>query len=378
MSKSCVLARHGISVGVDGSLMPCCQFKSRIKSHTFRDYPQWRIKMDQLAADLDNGIDDSRCQQCWHDEALGYNSLRTASNKRHQEAEQLNKNKQPALSDPWHVEFKLGNFCNLRCIMCSPESSSSIWSEYSQNEDTYRSVGIAWNPPGGEHRWWETEAFAEFCSNTLPTVRYLHFSGGEPFMVPGLGHILNQVSDPSVVDLLFVTNMTMINDTVLELIKQFKSVNFAISLEGTGQHNDYVRGGSDFATIEQNLDRVRNIIPTQTQMIVNHTFQHTSIYSLPRLIEWCNTQNLDIHFSLHGGFNYMKINSVPPEDMEKFKTQIDQLAMQPSVKSYIDQVVNRYMYMPDLNTQFRRYTDMLDSVRGTNFDATFAPATRSV
>jgi sulfatase maturation enzyme AslB (radical SAM superfamily) len=329
--------------------------------------------MDQLSADLDNGIKDARCQQCWHDEDLGYDSLRTTSNTRHRYTNKTNQN-----TDPWHVEFKLGNFCNLRCIMCGPDSSSSIWAEYSQNEDRYRSVGIAWNPPGGEHKWWETEAFAEFCSKTLPTVRYLHFSGGEPFMVPGLGRILNQVADPSVVDLLFVTNMTMINDTVLALIKRFKSVNFAVSLEGTGQHNDYVRGGSDFATIERNLDRVRNVIPNQTHVIVNHTFQHTSIYSLPLLIEWCDNQKVDIHFSLHGGKEYMKINSVPSADMEKFKTWINQSLTKPKIKSYINQVVDNYCYDPRLNAWYRLYTDMLDSVRGTNFDATFAPATRSV
>jgi hypothetical protein len=185
------------------------------------------------------------------------------------------------------------------------------------------------------------------------------------------------VVDPGVVDLLFVTNMTTVKDNVLALIKRFKSVNFAVSLEGTGQHNNYVRFGSDFATIEQNLARVRNIIPNQTRMIVNHTFQHTSIYSLPQLIEWCNLQQLDIHFSLHGGLDYMKINSVPPADVEKFKTQLDQLSMSPETKSYIDQVVDQYCYDPKLNAQYRRYTDMLDSIRGTSFAATFAPSKKS-
>lgn len=382
MSKSCVLARHGLSIETNGTLMPCCQFYEKgpdgNQTHTFREYPQWRIKMDQLAEDLDNGITDVRCSQCWHDEDLGYDSLRTMSNKRHQNADVANAKKNRAFfnrhTTPWHVEFKLGNFCNLRCIMCGPYSSSSIWTEFIKNKQSYNSIGIKWNPPTGEHKWWETEAFADFCGKILPTVRYLHFSGGEPFMVPGLADILRQVADPSVVDLLFVTNMTQLDDTVLELIKQFKSVNFAISLEGAGHHNNYVRYGSDFTIIEQNLARVRNIIPAQTQMIVNHTFQHTSIYTLPLLLEWCNTQKLKLHFSLYGGDKYMKINSVPPTDIEKFKTCIDQLVIAPDTKTYINQVVGDYCYDPASNVEFRRYTDMLDSIRGTSFDTTFTPS----
>ena len=375
MSKSCVLARHGMSVESNGTLMPCCQFYEKEhdgnQAYTFREYPQWRIEMDQLAEDLDNGIKDARCAQCWHDEDLGYDSLRTASNDRHRyiDADKKNQN-----TDPWHVEFKLGNFCNLRCIMCSPYSSSSIWTEFIKNKSSYNSVGIKWGPLSGEHKWWETDAFAEFSSKTLSTVRYLHFSGGEPFMVPGLADMLSQVPEPSTVDLLFVTNMTMLDDTVLELIKQFKSVNFAVSLEGTGRHNDYVRYGSDFAVIEKNIERVKNLIPGQTSLVVNHTFQHTSIYSLPQLIEWCDNQKFDIHFSKHGGPDYMKINSVPPADIKKFKTWIDQSLTNPDTKSYINQIINSYHYDLTLMRPFRRYIGMIDSIRGTSFAATFNPS----
>jgi radical SAM protein with 4Fe4S-binding SPASM domain len=378
MSKSCVLARHGMSIEPNGTLMPCCQFYEKEhdgnQAYTFREYPQWRIEMNRLAEDLDNGIKDVRCEQCWHDEDLGYDSLRTTSNTRHQ---YINTDEKNQNTDPWHVEFKLGNFCNLRCIMCSPYSSSSIWAEFIKNKPSYHSVDIKWDPPTGEHKWWETDAFAEFCSKTLPTVRYLHFSGGEPFMVPGLADILNQVVDPSTVDLLFVTNMTTLDDTVLERIKRFRSVNFAVSLEGTGQHNDYVRYGSDFAQIERNIERVKNLIPGQTGLVINHTFQHTSIYSLPQLIEWCNNQKFDIHFSKHGGEKYMKINSVPPADIEKFKTWIDQSSTKTEIKSYIDQSLDQYCYVPKLYKQFCQYTDMLDSIRGTSFAATFAPSTES-
>ena len=371
MTKSCVLARHGISVETNGTLRPCCQFhelpQDEHKFYTFHEYSQWRIEMDKLSNNLDAGIEDSRCHQCWHDENIGYRSLRTESNKRHGD-DQSN-------TDTWHVEFKLGNFCNLLCIMCSPYSSSSIWTEFIKNKPSYNSANIYWDPPTGEHKWWESNDFAEFCGEILPTVRFLHFSGGEPFMVPGLANMLNQVPDPSTVDLLFVTNMTRLDNTVLELIKQFKSVNFAISLEGTGRHNDYVRYGSDFAVIERNLDRVKNLIPGRTHLIINHTFQHTSIYSLPLLIEWCNTQKLNIHFSLHGGNEYMRINSVPSADMSRFKDLIEQsLTVSPDVKSYVLNVIKDYQYDSELNDKFRKYTDMLDNIRGNNYNLTFNPA----
>jgi sulfatase maturation enzyme AslB (radical SAM superfamily) len=370
MTKSCVLARHGLSVETNGALLPCCQFSGRPqdghKSYTIRDYPEWRVEMDSLAVDLDAGIEDPRCRQCWHDENLGYDSLRTTSNKRHGIADN---------TDPWHVEFKLGNFCNLRCIMCSPYSSSSIWSEFIQNKAEYNSVGVNWSVASGEHKWWDSDAFKEFYLKVLPTVTYLHFTGGEPFMVPGLGDILHSVAHPEKVRLLFVTNMTIINDNILLLLNKFKSVDFAISLEGVGKHNDYVRYGSNFSDIEANLKKLKNIIKENLCINVNHTFQHTSIYSLPALIDWCHDQNFNIHFSLLGGEDYMRINSVPPADMSRFKDQIEQsLTIKPDVKSYVLNVIKDYQYDSELNDKFRRYTNMIDGIRGNNYNLTFDPA----
>jgi sulfatase maturation enzyme AslB (radical SAM superfamily) len=370
MTKSCVLARHGLSIETSGNLLPCCQFRERPhdghKSYTIRDYSQWRVEMDSLAADLDAGIEDPRCYQCWYDENLGYSSLRTTSNKRHGDA---------ANTDPWHVEFKLGNFCNLRCIMCSPYSSSSIWSEFIQNKAEYNSVGVNWSVTSSEHKWWDSDAFKEFYLKVLPTVTYLHFTGGEPFMVPGLVDILSSVPDPPAVELLFVTNMTTINDATLLLLKKFKSVNFVISLEGTGKQNDYIRFGSDFLTIENNLKKVKSVLNEKLELGVNHTFQHTSIYSLPALIDWCCIQNIELHFSLHGGEEYMRINSVPPADMARFKDQIEQsLTVRPDVKSYVLNVIKDYQYDSELNDKFRRYTNMIDGIRGNNYNLTFDPA----
>jgi len=370
MTKSCVLARHGISVETNGTLRPCCQFhelpQDEHKFYTFHEYSQWRIEMDKLSNNLDAGIEDSRCHQCWHDENIGYSSLRTISNKRHGVA---------ANTDPWHVEFKLGNFCNLRCIMCSPYSSSSIWSEFIQNKAKYNSVNINWESPAGEHKWWDSDAFKEFYLKVLPTITYLHFTGGEPFMVPGLVDILSSVPDPTTVELLFVTNMTTINDATLLLLKKFKSVNFVISLEGTGKQNDYIRFGSDFLTIEDNLKKVKSVLNEKLELGVNHTFQHTSIYSLPALIDWCHDQNFNIHFSLHGGEEYMRINSVPPADMARFKDHIEQsLTVKSDVKSYVLNVIKDYQYDSELNDKFRKYTDMLDNIRGNNYNLTFNPA----
>lgn len=372
MSKSCVLARHGISVETNGNLRPCCQFHEnphdRSKSYTFREYPQWRIEMDKLSNDLDNGIEDPRCHQCWHDENIGYDSLRTTFNRRHGDDR--------STTDIWHVEFKLGNFCNLKCIMCSPWSSSSIQTEFVQHKTEYKSVGISWDHVDyGEHKWWDSIAFNEFYTKMLPSVTWLHFTGGEPFMVPGLTDILHSVAEPEKVHLLFVTNMTIINDNILPLLNKFKSVNFAISLEGVGKHNNYVRYGSDFSAIETNLEKLKNTIKKNLYVNVSHTFQHTSIYSLPALIDWCYKQKFNIHFSLLGGEDYMRINSVPPADMAQFRDQINQsTTISDEVRSYVLNVIKDYKYDPELNVKFRQYTNMLDGIRGNNYNLTFNPS----
>jgi sulfatase maturation enzyme AslB (radical SAM superfamily) len=324
------------------------------------------IRLDQA---LVQGIQDERCGQCWVDEKLGYPSLRQFANEKY--ANEVDTDN----TDTWHLEIRLGNFCNLRCMMCSPTSSSSIETEYQEHRDAFNKIGIFYGLKKPIGKWWNTEQFMEFLDKSLGQVRYLQFTGGEPFMVPTLTDILEKVRRPELTDLLFVTNMTKFNSRVIELTRRFRQVGMSTSLEGIGAKNTYVRYPSDFPTIEGNIEKIKQIVGRNFTWGINHTFQHVSIYSLPELLTWARDRDLPIHFSTFYGQPYLDINSVPPQDIERFLEWMERTEFtDPSMQEYLRNKLAEYEFDPKLYQQFREHVKTLDSIRGTDYDAVFQPS----
>ena len=377
MSKHCNLLHHGISVFERGVLAPCCKFNvylpEKFPTFTFRDYPTFKIEMEKIATEMAEGEHDERCVNCWFDESMGLTSLREMSNDVWRHIER-NPN-----SDPQHIELRLGNYCNLECMMCWPGASSSFQTMYVENKEKFDRASISYPVFDNNNFWWESNEFMQFCDQILPTVKLLHFTGGEPFMVPALPKILEKVTKPEEVSVLFVTNMTMIKEKTLDILSRFKEVTLMLSLEGVGDMNGYVRYPSRWEDIVQNIETVRNRFrgaSTKLSMSINHTFQHTSIYSLPDLYTWADQQEFEIFFSTVGGRDYLRVDSVPEKDMAQFQEWFkNKKNLKKDKQDFIQNTIDIYKFNPDLYRDYRKYIGVLDDIRGTNYDALFNPST---
>lgn len=372
-SKYCALVKHGISVGTEGILAPCCQFdyirNPPEENFNFTQLKEFKESMALLDSRHNQGIEDPRCKQCWYDEKIGYKSQRQHFNEKYLAEEN------PHGSETWHMEIRLGNFCNLKCIMCHPRASSSIETEYIENKQSFNQLGIFYDTDKPIKKWWSTDAFLDFLDQTLSEIKHLQFTGGEPFMVPTLSDILQKVKNPKSTDLLFVTNMTKLNTEVIELTKRFNLVNVIVSLEGINDKNGYIRFPSDFSEIESNIEKIKQIADRNLHWGISHTFQHTSIYSLPDLISWADSMDLSIHFSTFAGWDYLDIDSVPPADIEKFRAWLRGAELKDAeMRNYIEKKLNGYQFKQDLYQQFRKYVKTLDTIRGTDYDAVFHPS----
>jgi hypothetical protein len=219
-------------------------------------------------------------------------------------------------------------------------------------------------------RWWENEQSLANLTDMLMSIRECFFSGGEPFIVPELIKILDLL-DPKC-NIYVTSNLTKVSDALLEKLSRFESVKIAVSCEGTSDHNEYIRFGSKWDIIQNNilkLQQYKNI-----HIAVNHVLQHTSVFALPALVEWCQQNNLQISLGLvyehsYPGPGVLGINSAHPADVENFKYW----ASTTPPNTQIDTWIEHYVYDPLLNTQFHDYVTMLDGIRGTDFYKTFNP-----
>lgn len=362
----CALAYHGVCVNQDGTLDPCCQYTNPFlyKRLPFTEFEEFdRTVRQAMRDDFAAGKQHEGCQKCYQEEAAGWTTLRNFANNWYPDAG----------DQTYHVELRLGNYCNLKCIMCSPGSSSSISAERQQHKEKFSSIGIYPYVPDMPH-YWETSEFEQFSDEFLSHIQRINITGGEPFMIPEVTTMLDRLMPLNqTIVLSFNTNMTLLGEKLLTRLKQFANLEICISLEGVGPMNNYLRYPSKWETIDANIQKVKQQIP-QAHLSVNHTFQHASAYSLPALADYCASNNISLHMTLVQGDAYLGFTSVPSKDLNKLADWAAQTAnLNSEQKQFVRKIIAATNFELDSYLQFRDYTMVLDDIRKTSWDQTFSP-----
>ena len=189
----CVLPFVQHYISTQGWSELCCD-----ASYKGRDYESkldWNSKNLVKARQLFNeGKWPSECGFCISREQQGGKSLRMLSNKQWQrEYDHFFNN--PTVHPPLPISYdlRLGNFCNLECVMCNPESSDKIgksMNAYFGNKpntiydgDTFRSSDYT------------EKQMIDKILNDPTNVKKIYLSGGEPFIMPGVLHLLEKLCD---------------------------------------------------------------------------------------------------------------------------------------------------------------------------------------
>lgn len=379
---ACTHAYHGISFHTNGTLDPCCQYtRDPDKEYAVLDIKGLTALRQVMHQDYVQGQRHKGCQKCYQEEDLGLETLRTLSQNMigmPLENSILNAQLDTDTVKILHVEMRLGNLCNLKCMMCSPWSSSSIAVERLQHLDQFKQVpwvGI-WDKTVHDS-WWETEQFQALLPTMFKDLRWINFTGGEPFMIPQVAQWLEnlvQLGLSQTVTVSFNTNLTTLTDNMLNTLSKFRKVTIMISLEGTGAHNNYVRYPSRWQVIDHNADRLLARLPAQ-QFGVNHTLQHASAYSLPDLAAWVRSKNMFLKFTMVQGFPDLTFESVPPQDLAKLerwaKTTTD---LSQENQQFVLEAIANTKFDPAKHQRFTQYTTVLDQVRGTSWHEVFDPS----
>jgi hypothetical protein len=153
---------------------------------------------------------------------------------------------------PRDWQINLGNFCNSACLFCTPYSSSRLASEF-------KKIGLIDKMP--DANWCEDPNLLNEFVNMLsqsPKLCYLHFIGGETLITPAFQTILQALVNNGLsekISIGFTTNLTTWNQSVINLLSQFKEVNLGMSIECIHPLNDYIRYGGTIDTTMKLLNR---------------------------------------------------------------------------------------------------------------------------
>lgn len=226
MSKCAAFWKH-TNIRNNNKIYPCCRYKTPVA--TF-DGNVEGILHSEVYNELRQADYLEGCSKCYYEEAQGKESLR----------ERFNAEYDTDIVELKYLELGLDNICNLTCDGCFGEFSSE-WSKM-ENPDKPSSYHIR-----------STKDF----DNVPDTVDKILFLGGEPLMTKRHLKVLEKVNNKDQVTLVYNTNGTFLLDIQTEeMFKQFKQVEFILSIDGYAQLNDKVRSGSKWKDILEFINQI--------------------------------------------------------------------------------------------------------------------------
>jgi len=269
--KFCVLPWVSLEASPIGTVRPCCladdeivdhnSVKFNLKSANFRDIQNSEY-MYQLRQQFLEGKQPQTCRKCWSEERSGRTSKRMHT---------LDRLKHMGISDEWtpdakpvmFLDLKLGNICNLKCRICGSWSSSQFAAEeiaFLPREEQKQSHAYTMLRAGAWPR--ENTQFWDQIDSVLNDIRYIEFTGGEPFMIEEHFQMLQGIVDRGIahnVEIHYNTNGTHYPESAAHIWRHFKTVEIAFSIDDVGERFEYQRSNAVWNNVVVNLTKFRTL-----------------------------------------------------------------------------------------------------------------------
>lgn len=304
--KFCVLPWVSLEASPIGTVRPCCladdeivdsnSVKFNLKSADFQDIQNSEY-MYQLRQAFLAGNRPATCRKCWNEEDAGRTSKRMHT---------LNRLKHMGITAEWtqdakplmFLDLKLGNICNLKCRICGSWSSSSFAVEQlanspdAHNKNNYHYMMLK------AGRWpRESESFWNQIDSVIHDIRYIEFTGGEPFMIQEHFDMLQGIVDRGIahqVEIHYNTNGTQWPDAE-HIWKHFKTVEIAFSIDDLRERFEYQRMGAQWTDVQRNLKLFRQLRQqyANIQLQCCSTVNIFNVLYIDQLAHWISMQDFD-------------------------------------------------------------------------------------
>jgi organic radical activating enzyme len=246
------------------------------------------------------------CNTCWVKERMGGISRRMVSNRLYKDefTEDIARKHTDAAGntdwDPSYWDLRFGNLCNLKCVMCHPASSNQWYEEYVliNNETSFTDGGkivqlsrysVGRYVDSGVYNWWDNQNFWDRLRKKIPFLKQVYLVGGEPMLIEPHYDFLQHVVDSGragEVTLEYDTNLTTVNQRVLDLWKYFKEIKLRVSVDDIGNSFEYVRYPSKWNTLITNLHKLKLKLGNTVRVDFTVTWQLLTVLTTTTLLEF--------------------------------------------------------------------------------------------
>lgn len=357
MSDSyCVLPFNHMNLHPNGNVSICCVAKMFGDDSGFSKDSQGKMmnirnssiseifnshSYNKVRSEMLTGDKPGPCEGCYKIEDGGGVSRRISENKRWEKLET------PKLE---FLDLRMSNLCNLRCLMCYPDSSSALAPDYKKWSE--KLPFITKNSSDHDLFQWFNEETIEQILEHKNSLEYLYINGGEPFIMPMHWKFLERLIEEGVaknIHISYNTNGTTYSEDFSNYWKHFKNVTLGVSIDGVDEHNKFIRYPSDWKVLTENIQHLMNN-PHITSLNLTHTIHWLNAPFIPEFLEWAlpfinNNPKVTINQNFVVFPHYMSLNCAPMEFKSRLRAKYEQSPhanwiLSPTMQSYLKTLPN--------------------------------------
>jgi len=238
---ACPLPWTGVAVNPDGSVRNCAMSQETLGN--LKTSPIVEIldndRNQAIRHDLSSDVWPKSCRLCEQRETVDPEfSNRAYHLKLHQDIA-VDYSGSHQLTQ---LDLRWSNTCNYACVYCGPYFSSLWASEMGQRVNADRNT---------------FEQLKDYTYDKLAGLREVYLAGGEPLMIRENGELLDRLYSVNPDCLVRVTtNLSNLKTGIYAKIKQFRRVQWEVSVEARGDQFEYIRYPGVWTELEDNIKQL--------------------------------------------------------------------------------------------------------------------------
>lgn len=321
------------------------------------------------------------CLRCFQTEDGGSVSHRQRENQNLSqfiEKALQNCNEEGVLSSPElrSLDLRVGNTCNLSCIMCSPEYTKKLAKNW--NDLSLEKIEESELDNFKKNNWFKNPELQMNLAKMSKDVVQINFGGGEPLYDPEVGRFLeifSSIAKAKNVSLTFNTNITVVPDWAYKIFPKFKDVSLFCSIDGIGRVNEIIRQGSSWTQIEENLQTLENDFEKLNLKAVhfNATIQNLNISNIGEMISYFKKfrklNNVPLFTNLYHP-RYLSTQTLPKKYKEKVSLELEKLIKE-SAQLSEENIKNIYECLNYMNAIYSMKGHLLSMKYFKNLEKTY-------
>jgi MoaA/NifB/PqqE/SkfB family radical SAM enzyme len=339
-----------------GTVRPCCLSDDELVNDAGEKFSlltadfgdiQNSNNMRNLRKQFLAGETPQTCRKCWNEESAGRTSKRMHT---------LDRLKHMGIDDTWtadskplmFLDLKLGNICNLKCRICGSWSSSQFATEelnFEPAETRKQTHAYQMLRAGAWPR--ENPTFWNQIDSVLNDIRYIEFTGGEPFMIREHFQMLQGIVDRGIahnVEIHYNTNGTIFPDQAEKIWKHFKTVEIAFSIDDVGERFEYQRTNARWDEVQTNIKKffeLKRYLPSIIQLQVCTTVNVFNVHYIDQVANWLQGRPFNfVYWNMMHDAWYFSIANLPTTAKQAITTHLMSADIPAQYKQEFERIVD--------------------------------------